>query len=81
MRAEVHDDGERAEPARGAQRLRERRLRALDREVVGAREVDEVGRVADGHETGLGRQLLEARQVLVRVHGRLPHARALREHL
>ena len=37
--------------------------------------------MADGDEVGLGRQLAEAREILVGVHGRLPHARALREHL
>ena len=69
-------------PATGAQRLREHGLGALDRELVGAREVDQVRRVADGdHVVGLGRELAEARQVLVRVHGGLPDARALREHL
>ena len=77
----MHDHGQRAEAARRAQRLREHGLRALDRELVRAREVDQVRRVADGHEAGLGRQLAEAREVLVGVHGRLPDARALREHL
>ena len=37
--------------------------------------------MADGDETGFGGQLAEAREVLVGVHGRLPHARALREDL
>ena len=43
--------------ARRAQRLRERGLGALDRQVVRAREVDQVRRVADGHEPGLAGQL------------------------
>ena len=81
VRAEVHDHGQRPESATRAQGLREHGLRALHRELIRAGEVDQVRRVADGDEAGLGRQIAEAREILVRVHGRLPHARALREHL
>ena len=81
VRAEVHDHGQRPEAARRAQGLREHRLGALDGEWIGAGEVDQVRRVADGDQVGLGGQLAEAGEVLVRVHGGLPDARALREDL
>ena len=81
VRSQVHDHGERAQARAGAQGLREHRLGALDRELVRAREVDQVRRMADRHDAGLARELAEAREILVRMHGRLPHARALREDL
>ena len=54
MRAEVDDNGQRPQAARRAQCLREHRLGALDGEWIGAREVDQVRRVAHGDELGLG---------------------------
>ena len=81
VRAEVHDHRQATEAARRAQRLREHRLRALDRERIGAGEVDQVRSVADGDEAGLARQIAEALEILVGVHRGLPDARALREHL